>query len=178
MFIKWFIVPLFLWPSVGCKYYQYRPDVGLDRWEYQTFDEAEWRQVEKGYHFIIHHNTDTLELYNISFQNKVFTGSVKPFTGLPLKYYKLAAAAPGENLKRPFAGESGPATNQIHFFLDHYRTLDSSKVQFALYKDVRNVEFVKQSPKNYLIGTSFALGIVATVYVAIFVSVLAMTYDK
>lgn len=178
IFIKWFVVPLFLWMSVGCKYYQYRPDMGLERWEYQTFDDEEWKRVDERYYLVLHYGTDTLELYDVEYSNYEFKGYVRPFNGLPLEYYKHAVPYPGENIRRPFFGESGPATNQIHFFLDRCTKLDSSQVKFGLYQDVKNVESVKQSPKNYIGGTAFALGIGASVYIGIFIFILVKGNDK
>lgn len=171
-FTKWLVVPLFLWASVGCKYYQYRPDMGLERWHYQTFDEEEWQRIDKGYVFVIHHQSDTLELYDVGYKNFKLSGKIRPFSGLPLEYYEASIDHPGENIKRPFFGKSGPATNQIHFFLDRISVEDSSRVSFSINDDVQNVDFVKQSPKNYIGGLAFAGGIVASVYIGIFVFIL------
>ncbi|AEV33967.1 hypothetical protein Oweho_3012 [Owenweeksia hongkongensis DSM 17368] len=162
IFIKWFVVPLFLWMSVGCKYYQYRPDLGLERWEYQSFDTEEWRQVDARYCLVLHYDNDTVELFDVTYHNSELSGSIKPFAGLPLEYFKDAVDYPGENIKRPFGGESGPATNQIHFFLDGYTKLGASQVKFVLYHDVRDIDFVKQSPWNFAIGGGVALGSAAT----------------
>lgn len=178
LFLKWFVVPLFLWASVSCKYYQYRPDVGLDRWAYQTFDEEEWQRIDEGYYFVIHYQEDTLELYDVEYENFRLSGKTRPFTGLPLEYYNASIDYPGENIKRPFFGESGPATNQIHFFVDRLTQLDSNRVGFSVNYDLSNVDFVKQSPKNYIGGTAFALGIGVSVYVGIFIFILVIGNDK
>ncbi len=178
IFIKWFVVPIFLWMSVGCKYYQYRPDLGLERWEYQSFDGEEWKRVDERYYLVLHYGSDTLELYDVEYSNYEFKGHTRPFRGLPLEYYKHAVPYPGENIGRPFFGESGPATNQIHFFLDRCTKLDSSQVKFALYHDVRSVEFVKQSPKNYIGGLAFVASIAIPAYISLGLFFMLAAYDE
>lgn len=178
LLLKWFVVPLFLWASVSCKYYQYRPDVGLDRWAYQTFDEEEWQRIDEGYFFVIHYQQDTLELYDVGCENFRLLGKTRAFTGLPLEYYKASIDYPGENIKRPFFGESGPATNQIHFFVDRLTQLDSNRVGFSVNYDLSNVDFVKQSPKNYIGGLAFVAAIVIPAYVSLGLFFMWAAYDE
>ena len=178
LLLKWFVIPLFLRASVSCKYYQYRPDVGLDRWAYQTFDEEEWQRIDEGYFFVIHSQEDTLELYDVGYENFRLSGKTRPFTGLPLEYYKASIDYPGENIKRPFFGESGPATNQIHFFVDRLTQLDSNRVGFSVNYDVSNVDFVKQSSKNYIGGLAFVAAIVIPAYVSLGLFFMWAAYDE
>ena len=157
--IKWFAVPLLLWTSVGCKYYQYRPDLNLERWDYREFDNKHWGKVEKEFHFVIHFNEETFEIKDVSYNEMTgdFSGTTVPFTGLPQVLYEKALPIPGKNIRRGWFDKSGPATNQIHFYLDRYSRSETSIVSFNMYQDIFKTEFVKQSPWNIAVGIEIAL---------------------
>lgn len=148
---------LLLLSTQSCKYYQYHPDTGKDRYNYQEFKTANWRYVDRGHVLVLHLPMDTVEFYDPIYDEdkQELIGPVRPFEGLPLHHYNRALNSDRKNLRRPFYGVDGPATNQIHIHVDDYVKLDSTMVKFS-WQEVQRIDFMEQSGWNTIINLTMA----------------------
>ncbi len=131
------------------------PYDGIERSKYEKFSTEEWRRMDDSYVLVIHTATDTVELYDLHYNDsaKEVAGHIKPFEGLPLYHYNKAVESPGKNFKRPFSGVDGPATNQIHFFLNDYTVVDSTGLKFNI-QEIQQMDRMRQSRWNTWINLS------------------------
>lgn len=140
----------------GCKYYQYHPNRGIEEEKYQRFLTNEWRRIDHSYVLVLHTAVDTVEFYDLIYNEneEELIGYVRPLEGLSLYHYKRAVHSPQKKFKRPFSGVDGPASNQLHFFVNSCTQLDSTVWKFNI-NEIEDMSSIRQAKINTWINLTF-----------------------
>jgi len=128
----------------SCASYRYRANVGNSKTPTLSDD---WNKLDVSNYLVVHSGDQMMELYDVSFdeKEKIVSGKLKPFVGLPLKYYnKILDKSRDIKQGRVPSTNDKVAVKQIHFMLMDDFDLSSDEISFQL-GQILNVALTKSS---------------------------------
>ncbi|TXE10310.1 hypothetical protein [Algoriphagus aquimarinus] len=152
----------------SCASYRYKANVEDEKTP--TLSDG-WSQLDDSNYLVVHSGDQMMELYEVSFNEneKIVSGKLKPFVGLPLEYYnKIPDKSRNKKQPRKPGKTDKDAVKQIHFMLTDNFDLSSNEISFQL-AEIRNVALSKSATPN-----SSIVGIVAGSTVVAFGTFLAI----
>lgn len=123
-----------------------------------------WDQLDDSNYLVVHSGNQMMELYEVSFdkKEKIVSGKLKPFVGLPLEYYNKIPDK-SRNIKQPRTHgiNDKVAVQQIHFMLIAGFDLSKDEISFQLGQIV-NVALSKSAlPNGAIVGIVAGSAVVA-----------------
>ncbi|WP_425640018.1 hypothetical protein ACPUEN_09435 [Algoriphagus yeomjeoni] len=143
----------------SCASYRYKASVEDDK---TPSGAGEWLQLEDSNYLVVHSENQLKELYDVSFDEneKIVSGKLKPFVGLPLEYYnKIPDKSRNKKQPRKVGQSDKDAVKQIHFMLMDGVDLSSDEISFNS-GQILNVAVSRSALPN---GATVAIVLGATV---------------
>jgi hypothetical protein len=142
----------------SCTSYRYRANPKDKLTPSQTDD---WSKLDDSNYLVVHSGEQMMELYDVSFDEneKIVSGKLKPFVGLPLEYYnKIPDKSLDKKQPRNPGKTDKDAVNQIHFMLRDNFDLSRNEISFQLEEitHVANTKSVNSTGGNIAIVTGAA----------------------
>lgn len=161
--LKPLLILLAILATSGCKYYDYHQNSGIHNEMVKGFWFKDWNELDEEYILVIHLEGDSLELYEVIYNQaeKSIMGRTRPFDGLQYSYYRKAKTTDGISASRPYHRDK-KVTQQVHFFVNHVTRLDKRLLKFRL-EDINHVDTMKPSYLNPFVDVSvgsIGLGII------------------
>ncbi|WP_296700700.1 hypothetical protein [Algoriphagus sp.] len=116
--------------TTSCASYRYKANEVKDKTPSLSED---WNKLDESNYLVVHSGNQMMELYDVSLneQEKIVSGKLRPFVGLPLEYYnKIPDISRNKKQPRKVGQTDKDAVMQIHFMLIDGFDLSSNEISF------------------------------------------------